>query len=691
MGKKKLLWILALGAVPMLILFDIVTASRLKVARTLATDAVTIATPLENSAVAVVRSDNSLLASPVASIEPLDYEKVKDMVWTAIELAPTKTGLLPSIIPEKSWVVVKPNMVFIKPQSDYSLGDITDPRVTQAVLEYLAEKTQAGRITLAMGGSWRGLDGQPDSRDTGPIMQDGVQVDGFTCTWEDDYPGFEGSFQDVLDELAAQYPEKVFDKKNFNYDVFPSIEEARKVAVPVVNGIGGWSVDEYYVSNMILNCDVFISVPAIKVHNIPGVSLAHKNYMGTASRVMYGASGWWLGDLHSQPGGPDAVFSDLFSYHPADYVILGGAWGMEGEGPHISQGGKPIRTNMVIAGQDPVAVDAVGATIMGFNPWDIEHLRRSAAKGYGTPDMNYITVNGDPIDKVAMGFEKPARQGTGVRFYYGRGNRVWLIHGVHEGADLERDFLGGEAEVRPFEGELVSGQTWTKVISPTDKIDLKNYFYERYDSYQTDVVSYAFSYVNSPVEQSGFLWVGAHDGVKIWLNGESVWTNPDSKGFRLVEDKVPVWLAAGTNYLLVKIKNEVGDYSFSLAVVDEDGDTLPGIYYYTDMEATTRVAEDADTGAKPRDFTLEQNYPNPFNSETVIRFALPEREEVELAVRNLAGQRVATLVEGMREAGPYTVRWDGRDEDGRALASGAYLYQLRAGSRVETRKLLLLR
>jgi len=70
----------------------------------------------------------------------------------------------------------------------------------------------------------------------------------------------------------------------------------------------------------------------------------------------------------------------------------------------------------------------------------------------------------------------------------------------------------------------------------------------------------------------------------------------------------------------------------------------------------------------------------------MIRFALPTREEVELAICNLAGQQVATLVQGERETGMYTVNWDGLDNDGRALASGVYLYRLRmnSGEQVET-------
>jgi len=98
-----------------------------------------------------------------------------------------------------------------------------------------------------------------------------------------------------------------------------------------------------------------------------------------------------------------------------------------------------------------------------------------------------------------------------------------------------------------------------------------------------------------------------------------------------------------------------------------------------------------ETGTIPMEFGLLPNYPNPFNSATTIRFSLPEREEVELAVFNLAGQQVARLVDGPGEAGVYSLIWDGRDSRGWGLASGVYLYRLRAGQREETRKLLLVK
>jgi len=111
------------------------------------------------------------------------------------------------------------------------------------------------------------------------------------------------------------------------------------------------------------------------------------------------------------------------------------------------------------------------------------------------------------------------------------------------------------------------------------------------------------------------------------------------------------------------------------------------------LETSPTVVEEQEGNKAPTSYALYPNYPNPFNSETVIRFALPTAADVDLSIFNLAGQQVATLVEGARKAGAYTVNWDGRDKNGRALASGVYLYRLRTGDgqQVETRKLILVR
>jgi hypothetical protein len=85
------------------------------------------------------------------------------------------------------------------------------------------------------------------------------------------------------------------------------------------------------------------------------------------------------------------------------------------------------------------------------------------------------------------------------------------------------------------------------------------------------------------------------------------------------------------------------------------------------------------------------NAPNPFGDRTTIEFALPEPTTVTLAVYDLMGRRVATLVDGAQRAGTHQIPWAGRTRDGQALASGVYLLRLTAGERTFTERMTLVR
>lgn len=93
----------------------------------------------------------------------------------------------------------------------------------------------------------------------------------------------------------------------------------------------------------------------------------------------------------------------------------------------------------------------------------------------------------------------------------------------------------------------------------------------------------------------------------------------------------------------------------------------------------------------PADFHLSQNHPNPFNPSTTIEYFLPRRSEVLLSIHNLLGQRIAVLVDGIQSVGAHVAIWDGKDSEGKAVASGLYLYQLQAGSFTQSHKMVLLR
>lgn len=98
---------------------------------------------------------------------------------------------------------------------------------------------------------------------------------------------------------------------------------------------------------------------------------------------------------------------------------------------------------------------------------------------------------------------------------------------------------------------------------------------------------------------------------------------------------------------------------------------------------------------KPNSFSLGQNYPNPFNSTTAISYQLSaisnQLSAVTLRVYNIAGQLVKTLIDERQGTGNHSVLWDGRDEKGEMVGSGVYIYRLRVGSEVLSKKMVLLK
>ena len=94
---------------------------------------------------------------------------------------------------------------------------------------------------------------------------------------------------------------------------------------------------------------------------------------------------------------------------------------------------------------------------------------------------------------------------------------------------------------------------------------------------------------------------------------------------------------------------------------------------------------------QPKTFQLSQNFPNPFNPTTNIAYRLLQPGSVRLDLFNLQGAHVRTLVEARQARGDYNIRWDGRDNQERDVASGIYIYRLKSPVNVESRRMLLLR
>jgi hypothetical protein len=96
-------------------------------------------------------------------------------------------------------------------------------------------------------------------------------------------------------------------------------------------------------------------------------------------------------------------------------------------------------------------------------------------------------------------------------------------------------------------------------------------------------------------------------------------------------------------------------------------------------------------GGLPTAFALSPNHPNPFNPATEISFAVPRQGRVSLKIYDLAGRHVSTLIDGHKPAGYHSVMWNGTDDEGRGVASGAYYYRLQAQDYEQTRKMMLVK
>ena len=101
--------------------------------------------------------------------------------------------------------------------------------------------------------------------------------------------------------------------------------------------------------------------------------------------------------------------------------------------------------------------------------------------------------------------------------------------------------------------------------------------------------------------------------------------------------------------------------------------------------------EEIEGDVIPDVYVLSQNYPNPFKIQTGIYYQLPQPNVVTIVIYNVFGQRIKTLVNEYRDAGYYTVHWDGRSEDNQWVSNGVYFCRMVAGEYVSVKKILLTR
>ena len=153
-------------------------------------------------------------------------------------------------------------------------------------------------------------------------------------------------------------------------------------------------LNSLYLPQTILGCDLLVSMPKLKTHHWVGATLSMKNLFGLVPGGVYG---WPKNVLHW--AGIDECIADLHSLFPRTFAIVDGIVGMEGNGPIQ---GTPRPVGVVVAGRDPIAVDATCCRIMKIDPERVGYLRLAA--GQDQVHEKWIPQMAEKIPSVATPF-----------------------------------------------------------------------------------------------------------------------------------------------------------------------------------------------------------------------------------------------------------------------------------------------
>jgi uncharacterized protein (DUF362 family) len=268
---------------------------------------------------------------------------------TAIENA----GGLDGIVKKGDVVLIKPNLC-TSPAPD--TPTTTDYRVVQQIVE-MVKRSGASRVIIAEGG----FSGNAFARST--------------------------AARSKYDTIAG-----------VEFYDFNSCEKEDCYLLTPRKSLLGKSL---YIPKPYMDANVVIDVAKLKTHFQPDavVSLSLKNAFGVPSERLYGGYGY-KGGLHAFPLS-DAIV-ELNLLRRPDFSVIDGIVGGEGQGPANNA---RVRSQVVFAGKDPVALDTVALTFMGFTVDQVPHVKLAAQEGLGVSDLQKITVMGAELNAIKMDFK----------------------------------------------------------------------------------------------------------------------------------------------------------------------------------------------------------------------------------------------------------------------------------------------
>ena len=302
---------------------------------------------MEKTRVAVIHRD----AIPG---RPAEYgEESLRVVYGMLKEAVDAVGGMKSVIRKGDKVVVRANACWaVKPDS----GIASDPRVVEALMRLIRRETEPAEVVVA------------DRSSIGADTAESFRVTGIG----------EAALRGGADRILP-------------------LEQDQRVPVQVDRPMVLFR--PVHLSKTMLEADVLIFLSKMKVHKLTQISLTLK--MNQGSLDWYDAIRNHRADMHQK-------MIDMLKAMRPHLSVVDALWPMQGQGPGSPYPEDLIKDfNVILAGKDPVAVDSVGATIMGFDSrHDIPMLRGAEMAGLGVANLERIDVAGTPIQKVQRPFKR---------------------------------------------------------------------------------------------------------------------------------------------------------------------------------------------------------------------------------------------------------------------------------------------
>lgn len=596
----------------------------------------------DTTTVAIVTSDYQELSQPASKSDNLSYEQIEEMVDKAIELQ----GGLDGVIDPGDQVMIKVNLV--GRDSPCGQGENTDVRVVKALIRKIASHTEGEVEILVAEGTARTNDDPTDP----------------ASVWGN------SGYLDTLSDLRLE---------GINFSLL-NLNQSPSDLVEVDLGSRGTDSRQgsiYHVHRAEREADVYIAVPVLKIHTT-GITNALKLQVGTAPGCYYGynkAAGTKAcpdGLVHGEGHRlwTTEAIVDLCQVADIDFVVVDAIMCLDLKKTYDVN--NQVRFNTILAGADPVAIDHVASKLMGLNPDDIAHITLAEKVGMGTNDPGKIHLAGVPIEQARIRVRKSqVEEGR-----FGQSNRTWILSQAFEGTDITQEYISGEAALQPIPGE----DGWSQpVYFFDDRIDLYSYY-----SSQSGMVSYAFTYFDARESQEAELWLGTQEAIRVYLNGELVYSFTSSHTYGDAdrgEYVCKINLVEGRNTLLVKAVNKSGDYSFALNICEVEsnhyyaGNRVEGLRFFIDDQGTSGAGSAAAAG------TISLNcYPNPVNGQAKICVTLPRAAITGVKIYDLKGRLVHSLLHKKLQPGRHEIPWDLQTDAGRLASPGVYLCRVESGN-----------